>query len=158
MTRLCNQTVDQVFVRADAETVFRLAADIDRWPEILPHYRWVKQLGAQENQRLVEMAARRGWIPVKWTSLQKVSQASKRVYYWHVAGATYGMEVEWIIDEEADGVRVTIVHDLDLRKPIVRTLPGRWIVGRFFVHHIASRTLQRIKELAEGRVDKCVAL
>ena len=153
----CNRTVDQIFVRADPDTVFRLAADVDRWPVILPHYRWVKQLGEQEDQRLVEMAARRGWIPVKWTSLQRVSEAGRRVFYSHVGGATRGMEVEWTMQEEGDGVRVRIVHELNLEAPIVRTALGRWIVGRFFVHHIAGRTLRRIKELAEGGVAECVA-
>jgi len=31
------------------------------------------------------------------------------------------MKVEWIIEEEAGGVRVRIVHELSLSTPIVRT-------------------------------------
>jgi ribosome-associated toxin RatA of RatAB toxin-antitoxin module len=152
-----NRTVDETLVRSDIETIFRLASDVARWPKILPHYRWVRMLGAQDGYEKVEMAARRGWIPVKWTSLCRVEPARHRVYYKHIGGATRGMEVEWSLVEEGDSVRVTIVHEMTLTTPIVCSKLGRWIVGRFFVHHIAGRTLRRMKELAEeGKAESCV--
>jgi ribosome-associated toxin RatA of RatAB toxin-antitoxin module len=157
MNLACTRTVDHIIVQSDAETIFRLASDIERWPSILPHYRWVKMLGAHDGEQTVEMAARRGWIPVKWTSICRIEPARRQVYYKHIGGATRGMEVLWTLENEGDGVRVTIVHEMTLSIPIVRSVIGRWIVGRFFVHHIAGRTLLRIKELAEKeRADKCV--
>jgi hypothetical protein len=35
-------TVDERFVAAPAELCFRVAADVERWPALLPHYRWVR--------------------------------------------------------------------------------------------------------------------
>ncbi len=152
------RTVDEILVRADTDTVFGLAADLQRWPDILPHYRWVKVLSERDGQREVEMAARRGQIPVQWTAVQTVFPDQHRIHYSHTGGATRGMEVEWSLTRAGELVRATIVHELDLKAPIVRTSLGRWIVGRFFVHYIAGRTLRTIKRLAEeGSAASCGA-
>jgi ribosome-associated toxin RatA of RatAB toxin-antitoxin module len=153
-----SKTVDRILVRSDAETVFHLAAETTRWPSILPHYRWVKGLGMLDGRQKLEMAARRGWIPVKWTALQTVDTVGQRVYFTHIGGPTKGMEVEWSFEAEGDSVLVTIVHEMSLSTPVVRSALGRWIIGRFFVHNIAQRTLRRIKAIAEEGVrDNCVA-
>ena len=36
------RTVDQRLMRAPIDRVFAAAADVERWPEWLPHYRWVR--------------------------------------------------------------------------------------------------------------------
>lgn len=156
MTRRYARTVDKILVRADVETVFGLASDVMRWPEILPHYRWVRDLGEGGGGRIVEMAARRERIPVKWTSICVIDPGKHRVYYKHIGGATRGMEVEWILEDDEDGVRVTIVHKMKLEVPIVRSRLGCWITANFFVHHIAAKTLQCMKQLAEEGIRNCV--
>lgn len=149
MSKAFDRTVDEILVHADPDLIFRIAADVQDWARILPHYRWVRVLDAHDGYRTVEMAARRGWIPVKWTSIQTVDAVHRRVHYHHVGGLTRGMEVEWIIERDGDRVRVTIVHEMSLTTPVVRSLVGRWITGRFFVHHIAGRTLSRMREIVE---------
>ncbi len=152
------RTVDDILIYADQDSIYQLAADVERWPEILPHYRWVNVLESRDGQRTVEMAALRGWIPVKWTSLQEVDPVRRRVTYRHTGGATRGMDVEWKLEQEGDAVRVTIVHEMNLTMPVVRSRIGRRIVGQFFVHHIAGRTLRKIKELSEQeRIPLCAA-
>ena len=34
--------IDEQLVHAPADLCFQIAADVERWPEILPHYRWVR--------------------------------------------------------------------------------------------------------------------
>lgn len=149
MSRAFERTVDDILMHADQDSIYQLAVNVEQWPEILPHYRWVRVLEERDGQRTVEMSALRGWIPVKWTSLQAVDAVRRRVHYYHIGGATRGMEVEWHLEKEGDAVRVTIIHEMSLTMPLVRLAIGRWIVGRFFVHYIASRTLRRIRELSE---------
>ncbi|WP_319586190.1 SRPBCC family protein [uncultured Desulfobulbus sp.] len=150
MSMMFERTVDDILVHADQDTIFRYASDIENWPKILPHYRWIRTLEQHDRTSTVEMAARRGWIPVKWTSVQVVDPEHHTVHYHHTGGATRGMDVEWNMAKEGDGVRVTIIHEMTLTMPVVRSLIGRWIVGKFFVHHIASLTLKKIKELSEA--------
>ena len=55
--------------------IVELAADVERWPEILPHYRWVTLLGGGGDRKVVEMAARRGRIPLRWRAVQKIDRS-----------------------------------------------------------------------------------
>ena len=38
-------TVDTIAIASTPEVVYRLASDVERWPDILPHYRWVTRGG-----------------------------------------------------------------------------------------------------------------
>jgi aromatase len=142
-------TQNSIWIDAAPEQVFRLAADIADWPRLLPHYRWVRSLRQSGNGRTAEMAARRAWIPVKWTARQQLFPADNRITYRHIAGVTKGMEVEWRLSTSDGGTLVEIAHDLTPCRWIVRTgLVGRVVTG-FFIEGIAGRTLQHIKWAAE---------
>lgn len=159
MTISINRTIDTITISAEPDAIFRMAADIERWPDIFPHYRWVKVLEQRDDERVVEMAAKRGWIPVKWTALQVLDAGRRRVYYRHIGGATRGMEVEWSFQPESSEVTVKIVHEMSLLVPFVRMAIGKRIVGNFFVKHIAGQTLNCIKQLLEAeRKIKCGGL
>jgi ribosome-associated toxin RatA of RatAB toxin-antitoxin module len=144
-------TQNSIDVRASAADVYSLAENVAEWPRLLPHYRYVKVLSETADERVAVMAARRDWIPVRWTAAQHLLPAIPRIEFTHIAGWTAGMRVAWIFDPIPHGTRVTIWHDLDsLRLPLVRTRLGREIVAKLFVAPIASKTLARIKVLAEA--------
>lgn len=151
-------TENEILIRADAVEVYRLAAPVERWPEILPHYRWVRVLEDDgEGQRLVEMAARRDRIPVRWRAEQRLFPGEPRITFRHVGGVTKGMEVEWAFAPSEEGVLVSILHDLPRLAgwPLVGGIVAERIVGPLFVADIAGKTLRRIKELAEaGTMDR----
>ena len=144
------ETSNSVWMRAPAERIYTLAAEVERWPEILPHYRWVTVLEREGNRTLVEMAARRDWIPVSWRAEQTLFPDRPLIRFRHVRGVTTGMEVEWRFEPMGGGTLVTIHHALDLRWPLI----GRWaaetVVGPQFIAHIAGKTLRHIKQLAES--------
>jgi len=145
---------NEILVRAGAAEVYGLAAPVERWPEILPHYRWVRVLEDDgEGRRLVEMAALRDFIPVRWRAEQRLFPDVPHITFRHVGGITKGMEVEWVFAPQGDGaVRVSILHDLPRLAgwPLIGGLVAERIVGPLFVSNIAGKTLGRIKELAEA--------
>ena len=144
--KMCNEIV----IEAPAARIFDFASRTERWPEWLPHYRYVHVLDRNGPERTIEMAARRGWIPVRWRAVQRNDATVPSIRFRHVAGWTRGMDVEWQFEPNGDATTVRIVHDLTFRFPIaVRFLEQR-IVGEFFIHSIANRTLARFKELAEA--------
>ncbi len=148
-------TKNEILIRAEAAEVYGLAAPVERWPDILPHYRWVRILEDDgEGRRVVEMAALRNFIPVRWRAEQLLFPDVPRIVFRHVGGVTKGMEVEWVFAPQGDGVvRVSILHDLerDLAGwPLVGGVVADRVVGPFFVSNIAGKTLRRIKELAEA--------
>lgn len=148
--RVTMHTVNQIRIRGTAAAVYQLASRVEEWPAILSHYRWVRRLEGDERRRTVEMAARRDWIPVKWTSVLECFPEEPRLRFTHIRGFTSGMEVEWRFREEGDDVVVTILHDFRLPWPVIGPWVAQRVVGQFFVSYIANKTLGRMKALVEG--------
>lgn len=145
-------TANIVEMRASPQQIFDLAIDTPRWPEFLPHYRWVTELEPRQgNRRVIEMAAHRDGIPVKWQSVQEWFPDEHRITFFHIGGVTKGMDVVWLLEPQGDGVtRVSILHDFELRWPLIGPF-ATWVAGEFFVKNIANKTLRRIKELVEAQ-------
>jgi coenzyme Q-binding protein COQ10 len=148
-------TVDRVVIRAPIEGVFQVAADVERWPQILAHYRWVRFLERRTDGGTVEMAAWRPFgvfrYPTWWVSEMTVDRAAHQIRYRHVRGITTGMDVAWRLVREVGGVAVTIVHEwTGPAWPLIGRLTARWVIGPVFIHGIATRTLAGIKRFAEG--------
>lgn len=141
---------NEILIRGPYESIFKAASKIECWPEILPHYRWVRILETRGTARVAEMAARRDWIPVKWVSIQETNEVERWIRYRHIRGFTKGMEVEWTFQPEREGVLVQIVHDFQLNWPIIGRPLSQHVVGKFFVKAIASRTLATIKQRIEN--------
>jgi ribosome-associated toxin RatA of RatAB toxin-antitoxin module len=138
-------------IRGPLSRIVDLAVDVERWPQILPHYRWVTLLGGGGDRKVVEMAARRDRIPVRWRAVQEVDRSGPTpvIAYRHVQGVTRGMEVAWTFAEHRDGVQVTIRHDFKPPWPLVGDLVADRVIGPHFVDYIAGRTLGVIKQIVE---------
>lgn len=148
-------SVTGIRIRGSVDEVFHYAARVEEWPRLLPHYRGVRVIEARGLERIVEMKARRCGIPLWWWARQVLVPTERRIRYTHLRGITRGMEVEWRMASEPDGsVAVTIVHDLDLRWPVIGRQFARWIIGPLFVEPTAGATLGRIKKLVETGGDQ----
>jgi len=145
------QTSNEIFIAAPAQSVYELAAATEHWPNILPHYRFVRVLEERPASRVVEMAARRGVIPVRWTAEQTNDPVRPHIAFHHLRGWTRGMDVEWIFEPVEGGTRVRIEHRLAFQFPIAREWLGEHVVGNFFIRDVAGKTLACMKQLAEGR-------
>jgi hypothetical protein len=60
------------------------------------------------------------------------------------------MIVVWHFTPTPEGVRVEITHDLELHWPLIGGFVAKYIVGLFFIHHIASLTLAGLKRKVES--------
>ena len=148
------RTVDRRHMRAPLDRVFAAAADVERWPALLPHYRWVRALEQRGDVRVVEMAAWRPFGPLRyptwWVSEMTVHPDRGSVRYRHIRGITSGMDVEWTCIPAGDGVDVTIVHQWSGPAwPLIRRPAAEWVIGPVFVRGIASRTLAGIARHVE---------
>jgi len=142
---------NSILIRAPLAEIYELAAAVERWPAFLPHYRYVRVREVRGHARLLEMAARRDWIPVWWLALQECQPEVPEIRFRHVGGITTGMDVAWRFAPGPEGVWVSIHHNLNLGWPIVGRPIADCIVGPLFVEYIATQTLARIKLLAESR-------
>jgi ribosome-associated toxin RatA of RatAB toxin-antitoxin module len=155
------RTVDERVVRAPVATIFRLAADVERWPDHLPHYRYVRfETRDGRGGGVVEMSANRpfgtvDW-PTWWTSQMAVAPPDSGatdapwIRFHHVRGVTKGMDVEWSFRPAGDATHVRIVHVWNgPRWPLIGGMAATGVIGPVFVHGVASRTLAGLAAAAE---------
>lgn len=149
------RTVDECLVRAPAARVFAAASDVERWPDILPHYRHVRMLERRAGGGVVEMSANRPFGPLMWptwwTSEMWIDQPRLEVRYHHVRGITTGMDVLWKLEPRGEETWVSIIHTWDgPRWPLISGIAANRVIGPVFVHGIATRTLAGIARAAEA--------
>jgi ribosome-associated toxin RatA of RatAB toxin-antitoxin module len=140
---------NSILMQAPVDQVFATAADLSRWPLFLPHYRWVRYHKRSPQRNIVTMAARCKRIRIHWTSEQVVDTAAREVRFRHLKAFTRGMVVVWTFTATPDGVLVRIRHDLAPSIPIVGRLITDIIIGRFFIHPVATQTLKHMKRFVE---------
>ncbi|MFN2507683.1 MAG: type II toxin-antitoxin system RatA family toxin [Chthoniobacterales bacterium] len=143
-------TGNSIIIHAPKMAIFETAANLELWPKILPHYRYIRYLERGENRNVVVMAALRSGIPIAWTSEQLIDRENLKVRFHHLKAFTRGMQVEWSFTDTPAGVLVQIVHDLRFRIPALAPVAER-IIGNFFIQHIAAKTLRHMKTHLESR-------
>ena len=153
-------TENTIYIHGPKARIFQLAADIQDWPTLLPHYREVIVFEQSDDgsRKVVEMAAERSdfplpglKFPVRWRSVQVCDSTTNRIYFKHLAGVAFGMWVVWSLEDDpwGRGVAVTIAHDLAYPWSVLNGWFAREVVGEQFVHAIAGKTLATIKETIE---------
>ncbi|MGI8825760.1 MAG: SRPBCC family protein [Chloroflexota bacterium] len=148
-------TENVIDIRAPAEVVFDLAAAVERWPDILSHYRRVWHMGVRgaspfATGPMYAMEATRSGVPCRWVSIQEQDRRRLRILYHHVAGVTAGMNVMWRIEADGDKTVATIDHDLAPTLWWLKSRAAQDMLGRQFVQHIAQNTLIGIACYAES--------
>lgn len=148
--------VDERFVAAPVHDCFRVAADVERWPDILPHYRFVRfRDKAAFGTGTVEMSAWRDFggplrWPTWWLSRMHVDDAAPAVHYRHIDGITRGMDVIWSFEPREEGTHVRILHTWDGPAwPLIGGIAWHAVIAPHFVSAIAQRTLAGVGAEAE---------
>ena len=144
-------TANTIIMQAPKQLIFETAADLSGWPKILPHYRYIRYLERNAVRNVVVMAARRGPLPISWTSEQIIDRDRCEVRFHHLKAWTKGMDVVWSFTETPAGVVVEIRHDLRFRIPFLAPLVEP-IIGSLFIHPVATKTLHCMKAHLENSI------
>lgn len=147
---------NSIVMHAPKSDIFETAANLELWPKILPHYRYIRFLERNPDRNIVVMAARRSGIPISWTSEQIIDRDRLEIRFVHLKAWTKGMHVVWTFSDTPDGVLVTISHDLEFRVRVLSPIVNP-IVGDFFIHNVANKTLRCMKAYLEARSNKVIA-
>ncbi|HEX2167187.1 MAG TPA: SRPBCC family protein [Longimicrobiales bacterium] len=157
-------TVDERIVAAPPDVCFSVASDVERWPDILPHYRLVKMHARYATGAgRVEMSAWRDFAgplryPTWWLSDMRLAPDEPAIYFVHVQGITRRMDVKWSFDAHPAGAHVRITHAWDgPRWPLIGAFAWKRVIGPHFVSFIAERTLAGVAREAERRARSSMA-
>jgi ribosome-associated toxin RatA of RatAB toxin-antitoxin module len=147
---------NSVLMHVPKMAIFEAAANLELWSKILPHYRYIRFLERGVDRNVVVMAARRSGIPISWTSEQIIDRERLEIRFLHLRAWTKGMHVVWTFSDAGECVLVTISHDLHFRIPVLSPIVDP-IIGNFFIHNIANKTLRCMKAYMEARAEKVTA-
>ena len=146
------RTENSILIKAPLEKIFETTSNLLLWPEVLPHYRWIRILRYGDDGLIVKMAARRGCLPIQWTSRFQADPHARELRFEHLKAFTRGMQVLWTYTPTPEGVRVTISHTMDRASAL-----GRWfahrVLGEMFIRPVATRTLAHFKQYLEQNGD-----
>lgn len=97
-------TRNEIVAHAPLEPCLRAASEVERWPEILPHYREVRfRRKDGPGAGRVYMSAFRHFGPLPyptwWESEMVTDVEAGEIRYRHVDGITEGMDVLWDLEE-----------------------------------------------------------
>jgi len=148
--------INSLVMHAPKMKVFETAANLEFWPKILPHYRYIHYLERSPNRNVVVMAATRSGIPISWTSEQIIDREKCEVRFHHLKAWTKGMRVVWTFKDSPAGVLVKISHELRFRIAVVAPIIDL-LIGDFFIHNIANKTLRCMKAYVEASANKVAA-
>ena len=112
-------------IDAPVEQVYRVVADVDRYPEFLPGVTKVARLEAD----IVEMTVSLGPIDVSWKS-RATFRPNESIVIELVEGPFRQMDVKWEFTPQGDGTRARYATDFELNL----RLPG--------IHRIAARAIE----------------
>lgn len=154
-------TIDERLIRAPADLCFNVAADVEQWPAILPHYRWVRFHEKQQfGHGIVEMSAWRPFpaglkYPTWWLSNMHSVEKEPAVYYTHIGGITKGMSVKWELQPRGQDTFIRLFHTWDGPAwPLIGGVAANLVIGPHFISAIAQRTLAGVAREAEARASR----
>src|ERR1700738_3507365 len=94
---------NSIIMQAPKMSIFETAANLELWPKILPHYRYIRYLERSPCRNIVVMAATRSGIPIKWTSEQIIDREKIEVHFKHLKAMTQSMTVPWTFPKKPPG-------------------------------------------------------
>ena len=148
-------SISSIVIQAPPEKIFALVSQLSRWPEFLPHYRFVRTISevtaGKPGWTGLHMSAKGGWFPVAWKALFRADPSTHALEFEHIAAFTKGMQVIWKLKQIPEGTLVEIHHDLRFRIAGLGFLLEP-ILQHGFIEPVASLTLATFKKHLEGQL------
>ena len=147
-------STSSILIHAPREKIFETVSQLLRWPEMLPHYRFVRaQAGppfVREGWEGLHMSAVGGWFPVAWKAMFRADSSRLELHFEHVAAFTKGMQVVWTLTQTPEGTLVEIFHIMSFRLKGLGFLIEP-LLQHGFIEPVARKTLATFKALLEAR-------
>src|SRR5213078_1527619 len=147
---------NSIIMHAPKMLIFETVSNLELWPKILPHYRYIRYLERGPSRNIVVMAATRSGIPISWTSEQIIDRDHLEIRFHHLKAFTKGMRVVCTFQDASAGVLVEVKHDLAFRVNVLAPIADK-LIGDFFIHNSANKTLRCMKAYVEARENKVAA-
>ncbi len=142
-------TKDDIIIRKDLTSVYRVASDIKNQHTFIPGYLPSKILKWDNNEFIVERTAKMGKKILKWKSKGKLVK-NKFIEFIQLEGRLKGMKIKWLFEELSNNTtKVTIIHNFKISYPVVGLIAGIFI-AKPTINKITRNVLIGLKNKVEN--------
>ena len=108
-----------------ADVMFRIVADVERYPEFLPWVIALRVLSREENALTAEMAVGYGPFRERYTSKVRLDPAAGTIDVAAIRGPFRKLENHWRFTPEGDGCRIEFSITFGFRNPLMQAAAGK---------------------------------
>ena len=142
------RTENFITIYADLEKVYRLAQEVEKYPEFIPGYKESKIVGQEKGKIIIERAALinkklNRWKSKAWFNL------NRSIEFEQIEGRLKGMKVEWLFERIPGGTKLTIIHTFKIKVPPIGWFIEK-VIARPRIEQITENVLTAFKNRIEG--------
>lgn len=137
-----------IVIKGDRGDVYRLARDMERYPEFMRDVKSVKVIKRDGNATITEWETDVEDVSISWREREEFDDENMRIKYRLIEGDLDKFEGEWIFKELPDGTEIILTVDFDFGMPTLAELIGP--VLEMKVKENSRMMLEGIKERIEG--------
>ena len=134
-------------MRGDRAYVFDLISDMESYPRFMPSLNSVHVLERGEGWSVTKWDTSINGMKFRWQERDDFDRVNFRIKYQQVAGDLKRFEGEWIVEEGAGEVSVTLRVDFDFGVPMLSSLLNP--VASLKLRQNSAMMLQAIKARCE---------
>jgi ribosome-associated toxin RatA of RatAB toxin-antitoxin module len=138
-----------IIIHRGIDIVYKIAEEINKFPDFMPHVKTSKITKKKGNKRQVEMSAVVNGIKSHWISASTLKKNTS-IKYSQIKGFCKTMGGEWLFEKVQEGTKITLIHNFDVGLPVIGRLIERLIVKKWVDKH-SRLILGAIKTKAEMR-------
>ncbi len=139
---------DSILISKDLTSVFQVARDIENLSNFIPEYKNVKCLDGKNEEIILEAKIQLlGLIPTTFIS-SGVIKENESIKYKQIKGPVKGLQTEWRFEKIDKKTKLSIIHDLNIKIPLIGRLIER-LVYALFLRNLAKEVLLCMKKKLE---------
>lgn len=138
---------DSILINQDIATTFKVAKDIEMLSDFIPEYKGVKILSQEDNRMVLEAKIKILGLTINYISIGVIEE-NESIKYEQIKGPLKGLQTEWKFDKIEQVTKLTIIHDIDIKIPLMSNLIGRLIYA-LFIKRLANEVLVNMKKKIE---------
>ena len=108
-----------------ADLMYRIVADIERYPEFLPWVAALRVLSRGEKEMVAEMAVGYGPFRERYTSRVSLDPAARSIDVVEIKGPFRRLENHWRFTPHKDGCRIDFSIVFEFRNPLLQAAASK---------------------------------
>lgn len=137
------------WIKGPLDEVYRLASDMEKYPEFMQDVRSVKVIERGEGYTVTDWVTEVDGRTIRWRERDEFFPENGKIAYRQLTGDLKKFEGEWRFADEKQGCRVALTVDFDLGIPMLAPILNPILKKK--VQENSQAMLDAIKQKVEAR-------